>query len=310
MYRQLIDKIKEYNTIIIHRHKYPDGDALGSQIGLKEIIIKNFPDKRVLICGDENPNLNFLGKMDDVIAKDYDGSLVIVVDTGSHYLISDERYKLGEYIIKIDHHASGNNYANLNIVDEKEISCASLITKICLTENLALTKMAAQALFTGIVTDSNRFKYNGVNSSTFFYASKLTEFAFSIDEVYQKIYIEDFSNILLRARLIEEIKFPVTNLAYLYTNYQFALDNKVTPVFLSKNMIGIMEGIKEIDIWVNFTEDEEGHILTEIRSYKYDINKVAVKYGGGGHRLASGAYLNSTTEMNKMIRDLEKVLEG
>ena len=274
MYRQLIDKIKEYNTIIIHRHKYPDGDALGSQIGLKEIIIKNFPDKRVLICGDENPNLNFLGKMDDVIAKDYDGSLVIVVDTGSHYLISDERYKLGEYIIKIDHHASGNNYANLNI------------------------------------TDSNRFKYNGVNSSTFFYASKLTEFAFSIDEVYQKIYIEDFSNILLRARLIEEIKFPVTNLAYLYTNYQFALDNKVTPVFLSKNMIGIMEGIKEIDIWVNFTEDEEGHILTEIRSYKYDINKVAVKYGGGGHRLASGAYLNSTTEMNKMIRDLEKVLEG
>src|SRR5690625_2214788 len=101
--KKIIQMIKDYETIIIHRHVRPDPDALGSQAGLKEIIKQSFPDKIVYIVGEEDPSLHFLVRMDQISDQTYDQALVIVCDTANAARISDTRYDLGEKIRSEEH---------------------------------------------------------------------------------------------------------------------------------------------------------------------------------------------------------------
>ena len=97
-------KNKAYDTIIIHRHQRPDPDAIGSQVGLKEILKTNFPDKKVLATGVNEPTLSWIAEMDEVADQNYEGALVIVTDTANTPRIDDKRYTSGDFLIKIDHH--------------------------------------------------------------------------------------------------------------------------------------------------------------------------------------------------------------
>lgn len=309
MYKQFLNKIKEYGTIIIHRHGRPDGDALGSQIGLKESILATYPYKKVYAVGDMNEKLKFIGDVDIINDDIYKNALVIVLDSSDTTMINDDRYKLGRYIIKVDHHISNCNYGNLNIVDTNEVSCASLLAKIIFNCNMKLTPVGARALFTGIVTDSGRFRYNSVTSDTFIIASKLLKYNFDFNEIYNNLYIEDIDIVKLRANMVLSFKTSPKGVAYLI-NTQEDIKKYNTDLFtISRGMVNVMSGIKGIDVWANFTEDESGKIICEFRSTKYNVNQVAVKYGGGGHKFASGATIDNSNIINNVITDLENLLE-
>lgn len=309
MYKQFLNKIKEYGTIIIHRHGRPDGDALGSQIGLKEAILATYPYKKVYAVGDMNEKLKFIGDVDIINDDIYKNALVIVLDSSDTTMINDDRYKLGRYIIKVDHHISNCNYGNLNIVDTNEVSCASLLAKIIFNCNMKLTPVGARALFTGIVTDSGRFRYNSVTSDTFIIASKLLKYNFDFNEIYNNLYIEDIDIVKLRANMVLSFKTSPKSVAYLI-NTQEDIKKYNTDLFtISRGMVNVMSGIKGIDVWANFTEDESGKIICEFRSTKYNVNQVAVKYGGGGHKFASGATIENSNIINNVITDLENLLE-
>src|SRR5699024_5661550 len=94
--QQIIETIKENDKIIIHRHVRPDSDVLGSQCGLREMIVQTFPDKQVYVVGEEDEALHFLVRMDDIADDVFDDALIIVCDTANTGRISDQRYKLGE----------------------------------------------------------------------------------------------------------------------------------------------------------------------------------------------------------------------
>src|SRR5690606_31234130 len=102
MYNKIKDAILKYDKIIIHRHSRPDGDALGSQLGLKYALKDNYPNKEVYAVGDISERLSFIGALDNITDDIYKGALVFVLDTPEEVMISDERYKLGDFIIKID----------------------------------------------------------------------------------------------------------------------------------------------------------------------------------------------------------------
>lgn len=309
MYKQFLKKIKEYGTIIIHRHGRPDGDALGSQIGLKESILATFPYKKVYAVGDVNPKVSFIGDVDIIEDSVYNNALVIVLDSSDTTMINDERYKLGRYIIKVDHHISNCNYGDLNIVDTSEISCASLLAKIIFSNNMKLTPTGARALFTGIVTDSGRFRYNNVTSDTFLIASKLLKYNFDFNEIYSNLYIEDLEVVKLRAEMVTKFKVSDKGIAYLVNTQEDVKKYNVDIFTISRGMVNVMSGIKGIDIWANFTEEESGKVIVELRSTKYNVNPVAVKYGGGGHKLASGATVENLDVINSILKDLEDLVE-
>ncbi len=310
MYINIYNKIEEYETIIIHRHAHPDGDAMGSQIGLLESIKETFPNKKVYAVGDINEKFSFIGNMNEISDDVYQDALVIVLDTPEVSMISDERYKKGKFLIKIDHHISRSNYANLNLVESNEISCACVVTKMIFTTSMKLSQKGAMALFTGMVTDSGRFRYDGVLPETFELAAQLLRYGFNPQDVYNRLYIDKLEMVQLRAKLTLSFHISPKGIAYM-KNTKEDIKKYHTDFFtISRGMVGVMSGIQGIDIWVNFTEDEQNKVIAEIRSNKYNINPVATKYGGGGHKMASGATLNSFDEADKMIQDLEKLLEN
>lgn len=310
MENKLLSKINEFNTIIIHRHSRPDGDALGSQVGLREVLVETYPQKRVLMTGDESERYQFIGKMDSVLDDDYQGALVIVLDSAEEHMISDGRYKNGAYLVKIDHHIPRNDFGDLQIVDTSYESCAGLIADFIFRNNLKLTTDGAKALFTGIVTDSGRFRFDSISPRTFEYAGKLLEYGFNVNEIYNNLYLEDLKMIKLRARFITNFQLTAQNVAYTMTTAEEIKEYNSDLFTISRGMVNTMGGIKGIDIWVNFTEDEDSNsVITEIRSNKYNINKIATKYGGGGHQFASGATLKSFDEARRLLADLDKLIE-
>ena len=309
MFNEIYNKIKEFDTIIIHRHSRPDGDALGSQIGLKEAILATFPNKVVKITGDMTERYSFMGKMDEISDELYKNALVFVLDSGQTHLISDTRFNCGKFMIKMDHHLAVEDYANINYVDTSRESCAGLIADFIKTVGMNLTKVGAEALFTGMVTDSGRFRYSSTTDKTFDSASFLMKYNPDINNIYLNLYTEDLNVILLKARLTCKIQVTEKNVAYMIHTKEDVKDYGLDIFSISRGMVNLMAGIKGIDIWVNFTEDLDGKILVELRSNGLNINTVAVKYGGGGHLQASGCCLESKEYIYNVLEDLNKIVE-
>jgi phosphoesterase RecJ-like protein len=311
MIKKIYEKIKEFNKIIIHRHTRPDGDALGAQIGLKESIKETFPDKQVFAVGDENDRYRFIGEVDDVNDNIYEDALVIVLDTAETELISDNRYHTGKFLIKMDHHLEVRGYGDLKLVDTSFESCAGLITYFIKLNNMKLNSIGARALYSGIVTDSGRFRYSSTSARTFEMASYLLGYNFDVDDVYQNLYIEDLTTVKLRAQMVSKFKITNHNVAYLVNTKEDVIASGLDVFSFSRGMVNVMAGIKGINIWVNFTEDPTTEkVLVEIRSNGININKIAVKYGGGGHLNASGATIDSFEVADKLLKDLDKLMIG
>ena len=309
MFEQLLQEIRSFDRIIIHRHSNPDGDALGSQIGLKHILRHNFPQKEIFVVGDEARHYSFMeDSVMDVIGDDvYENALAIVLDTSAKKLISDHRYTLAKRTARMDHHIFYENICDVEVTDTSFESCCGLIAAFARECNLELTPLAAKSLYTGMVTDSGRFRYDSTSTKTHKMASFLMEQPFDTNEIYRNLYADDFSRIQLKAKFILKIRFTEKNVAYIYTTKEEMAELNVDTFTVSRGMVGTMADIKGVDIWVNFTETENC-ILCELRSSKYNINPIAVKYGGGGHAKASGASLQSREDVNNMLRDLDALM--
>ena len=304
MYNKIYELIKEYKTIIIHRHEKPDGDALGSQLGLKLAILETFPNKEVFAVGDTTEYLNYLGNMDEVEDSKYQDALVIVLDSGAEYLISDKRFSMGKVVIKIDHHIPQGKYGDIALVNTKYESCAGLVTHFIKKTKMKLNSDAANLLFTGIVTDSGRFRFSSVSSRTFDAASHLMKYGVNLDNIYTKLYTDSLKNVLLKARMTLKFEILDCGLAYCKNTYQDVLETGLTPYALARSIVNNMAGIREVNVWATFTELEDGKIIIELRSSGKNVNQIAVKYGGGGHVQASGATISGYDELELVIKDL------
>ena len=306
MFQELLKEIKSHQTIIIHRHKNPDGDALGSQIGLKYILQENFPEKTVYAVGDNAGRYGFMeGSIMDEISDDiYADALAIVLDTSARHLISDERYTTAPRTARMDHHIFVEKICDVEVTDTSYESCCGLITEFALSCGLSLSSASAKALYTGMVTDSGRFRYDSTSAQTFRLASELMEQKIDTNDIYRNLYADDFSKIRLKAQFVLKIRFTDCNVAYIYTTKEELAELNVDTFSVSRGMVSTMSDIRGVDIWVNFTETEQG-VLCELRSSKYNINPVAVKYGGGGHAKASGATVASKEIAMQMLSDLD-----
>lgn len=306
MFEQVIQTIRSYDRIIIHRHRNPDGDALGSQIGLKHILKDNFPKKEILVVGDDARRYSFMDDSDMDIVSDeaYRGALAIILDTSAKALISDDRYTLAEKSIRIDHHIFCETIADVEVIDTSFESCCGLIAQFALECKLKLPPIAAKSLYAGMITDSGRFRFDSTSSQTFRLAAYLMEQKFDTNEIYRNLYATDFRQLQLKAHFTLKIQFTEHNVAYIYTNLAEMQALNTDTFSISRGMVATMSDIRGVDIWVNFTETENG-VLCELRSSCYNINPIAVKYGGGGHAKASGATVKTKEAAMAMLQDLD-----
>ena len=311
MFEKIIDGIRRYGTVIIHRHTNPDGDALGSQIGLAELIRDNFPGKTVYTVGNVNERFSFMdgSKPDEIPDETYENAMAIVLDTASKALVSDGRFESAAFTARIDHHIYCETFTDVEVVDTSFESCSGMIAELARECGLRMSKASATAIFTGMVTDSGRFRYDATSARTFSLASFLMEQDIDTPALYRSLYSDDLENVKRRATFLQKITmYKDSAVAYIYNTEEEVMSLGMDVFSVSRGMVNVMSDIRGIDVWVNFTENE-GKVICELRSSRYNINPVAVKYGGGGHKKASGAEIPDRETAMRMLEDLKLITE-
>ena len=311
--QQILQKIKDYNRIFLFRHVRNDGDCVGASKGFKEILKDSFPQKEIYLIDEETAAyLEFMGPEDEPVEKElYEGALAIVLDTGSEARISNKNYKKCAEIIKIDHHIPLENYGDLNWVEEERSSCCEMIVDFYETfrDQLVLSQTAATYLYTGMVTDTGRFKF-GTSGDALRCAATLLDVGVDTETLYARLYLEAFEYLKFKAHLYHKMQITENGVAYLFidkaTQEQFNLSLEQASA-----TVGTLDSIRGCICWVAFIEngDEQESIRVRLRSRFVHINSVAEKFGGGGHACASGATVYGKAQMEELLRDADQLIK-
>lgn len=304
--QQIIQSIKQYETIIIHRHVRPDPDAYGSQGGLQEIIRQSFPRKKVYAVGEApDDTLHFLNQMDQIKDTTYNGALVIVCDTANTERISDERYHLGDKLIKIDHHPNIDPYSDLIWVDTTASSTSELIYELYLhgeEHGFRMNHDAARLLYAGIVGDTGRFLFPNTTTKTFQYVADLITYSFDRSEIYTHLYRTEENVARLQGYILEHYQLHPSGMSSIKLTKELLDQYNLTSIETGQ-LVNVLSNIAGIKAWVMFIEEEDS-IRVRLRSKGPVINTIAVKYNGGGHPMASGAEVSNWDEADAVMRDI------
>lgn len=304
--------IKKYDSIVIFHHIRPDGDCLGSQAGLAELIRANFPEKKVYTVGDNEGMFPFLNlkydkcPSDNVLKK----SLGIIPDANGKERIQCREIldkNLFAETLRIDHHPNGDDLDKCTRwVESDRIAAAEMVADLAYTNKWKVTKRAANCIFTGIVTDSGSFRYGDTNARTHFLASYLYEQGLEADKIFLGLAATPLDDLKINQTLLNNLK-TVGKVAYTTIDLKTtkALGKKPNQV-VRVNTIGNIIGYP---FWVQFNEEEDGSVRVEFRSSGPCVRNVAVKWGGGGHERASGAVIKSWKDLDAVIKDCNAEVE-
>ena len=311
---RILNKIQEYNRIFLFRHVRNDGDCVGATKGMKEIIKLTWPEKEVyLIDADTSAYLAFLGPEDEPVADElYADALGIVLDTASEARISNKKYKLCRELIKIDHHIPLENYGNLSWVEEERSSCCEMVVAFydAFRDTLKINSQAATYLYTGMVTDSGRFKYDGVNGNTMRCAAVLLDVGVDTETLFARLYLEAYEYLKFKAHIYNRMQVTENGVAYIYIDRAMQEEFGLS-LEQASACVGNLDSIRGCIAWMVFIEngDEAGSIRVRLRSRFVHINGIAEKYRGGGHACASGATVYGMDEVNALLADADALVK-
>lgn len=311
---QILQKIKEYDRIMLFRHVRNDGDCVGATKGLKRIIQLTWPNKEVyLIDADTAKYLEFMGPEDEPVADElYADALGIIIDTASEARISNKKYTLCKELIKIDHHIPLESFGDLMWVEEERSSACEMIVDFYATfrDELKIDSEAATHLYTGMVTDSGRFKYDGVSGDTLRNAAILLDVGVDTQTLFARLYLEAFEYLKFKAQIYERMQITENGVAYIYIDRAMQEEFGLS-LEQASACVGTLDSIRGCISWMVFIEtgDENGSIRVRLRSRFVHINSVAEKYHGGGHACASGATVYSKEEVQALLADADAVVK-
>lgn len=308
MYKEIIDKIREYDTIVIARHIGVDPDALCSQLALRDSIKLTFPEKKVIAIGTGSSKFTHIGKLDKL--EKVQDALIIITDTPDKKRVDTVDFSCGNYSIKIDHHPFIEKFCDLELIEEFRSSTCEIIINMILNTELKCDSSIAELLYMGLVSDSNRFLFNSCTYETFDIVSTLIKnYNFDLSKCYEKLYLRPMSEVRLEGYIASNMIVTENGLGYITI-----MDNVINELGVDTasagNMINNFNYIKEVLVWVTITEDVKSNIFrVSIRSRGPEINKIAEKYNGGGHKFASGIRTSTLEEALKAVKDLDNELK-
>ena len=306
-FKQIKKQIKIYNNIFIARHIGADPDALGSTIALRDLIKEKYPNKSVYAIGNPANRFKFMGNLDKVenIPKN---SLLIVLDTPDSKRIDGIDINEFDFIIKIDHHPFIEKYANIEYIDDTASSTCQIILEFIYTCHYKLNKSIAEKLYLGIASDTNRFLYDYTTVKTFELVTKmLKETKINFTSLYESLYCKPLNEVKLQGYIYQNMTVTENGVAYIKITdaliKEFGIDSAS-----AGNMINNLNYVNEILVWIFLSEDVKSNVIrANIRSRGPVINEVASRYGGGGHKFASGARLANWDLADKLISSLDEL---
>lgn len=306
--RSIFNIIEKYDSIVIARHMGPDPDALASQIVLRDTIRDTFPEKKVYAIGAPTSKFKYLGtldKMDEEICKD---SLLIIVDTPDRKRVDGPAPESFAYSIKIDHHPFLEKICVQEFIDDTASSVCQIIVELIYNTKLKMKKEYAEKLFQGIVSDTNRFMFAYTTSKTFYLVNKLIEEEkIDFTKLYETLYMRPLNESRFMGYIEQNIIVEKSGFAHIKLTSEIIDKFKVDPASAG-NMINNLCYIDEIKVWAFFSEDNKNKtVRVSVRSRDIVINKLAEKFGGGGHKFACGIRLANMDSADEVIKAYDRL---
>ena len=308
MFKKIYKKIEEFDTIVIARHIGVDPDALASQLALRDSIKLTFPNKKVMAIGTGSAKFFHIGRLDRL--EKVNNALLIVVDTPDKRRVDSVDFSQFAYTIKIDHHPFVEEFCDIEYIEDTASSACEIIMNLILNTDLQCDSSIASTLYLGLTSDSNRFLFDSCTSNTFGLVSIfLDRYNFELSEVYRKLYMRPMNEVRLEGYIALNMNVTKNGLGYIQITdeviKQFEVDSAS-----AGNMVNNFNFINEMLVWATLTEDiKNDQIRVSIRSRGPEINQLAEKFNGGGHKFASGVKLKNFDEAMLLMKELDKLLE-
>ena len=309
MFKKIFKLIKKYDSIVIARHIGVDPDAMASQIGLRDVILNTFPNKKVYAVGAGSAKFPYIGKLDHFDGE-YSNTLLIILDTPDKRRVDCENIDSFAYRVKIDHHPFIEEFCELELIDDKASSACELLMRMIYATSLKPNKEIMEKLYMGLVSDTNRFMFNNSTYTTFEIVSKvMKDYELDLSKLYALLYSRPLKEVKLQGYMSEAMEVTENGVGYVKITEDIIKKYDVD-VASPGNMINNFNNIEEILVWLAITEDTKNNIFKiNIRSRGPVINKIAEKYSGGGHKLASGARVMTLAEADKLIEELDQACQ-
>ncbi len=316
---RILDTIRASENVCIVGHIRPDGDCVGSQLGLGYAL--QSAGKKVTVWN-EDPIPKKLSFLDPkhLLAQPVAGrklDCVIATDCASYERLgrAGECIKDRKVLINIDHHASNTRYGDINWISDKEPSSGELIYRLLAAARWPITPAIADCLFTAVSTDTGSFQYPSTRPGTYHVAAHLVERGADLAKISNEVYQ---SYPLSRVRLLQHV----------YNKFKLTHDDRTAYLWLKKadfartgagpdDSEGIIDHIRAIEpVVVACVFEEMSPELTRVsfrsKSEEVNVNEVASLFGGGGHRAAAGARISGRplTVQRRVLGALKTALNG
>ena len=311
----ILEEIKNANSIVILTHESPDGDAIGSSLAMglalknmgksSDIIIREYP--RVF---DFLPNAKDVKKESDI--KKYD--LAISLDcTDLRRIDGKEYFEEAKRTIVIDHHGTNSMYGDINFVNPVAPACCEILVGMFTYFNIDINQEIGTCVLTGIITDTGGFKYQSVTAETFEFTAELLRKGVNVSEIYKKaLETRTMANFKLLKRILDRMEILENGkVTFTYITNQDEMDVNAEPGD-HEGLVEVGRDIEGVEISIFLIQkDNEDKYKVSMRSNDYiNVSDICYIFGGGGHPKAAGCLIQGSVEQvkEKLLREIRKVI--
>ena len=327
-FQDAVDLINNATSVLLTTHIRPDGDACGCVRALMEIVQQLGKKAQPLFMSplavwyeslfDEKPPILGNNVQPEKLSEIYrDVDLVIIVDTDSNVQLpglADWLAECGKKILVIDHHITGDGLGDVSLVDTAAAAAGEIVFDLVKYADWDITERIAESIFIALSTDTGWFKFGNTDSRIFHTAAALIDAGARPNEIYRLLY-QSFtpSRLYLMTRMLDHLQLHAD--ARIATQYILRKDFDETGASGpdTENLIDECQRIESVEVAALFTELADDGFRCSLRSKgKVDVRRIAQKYGGGGHTLASGVNLKGPLEaaVQSIVNEITTQLTG
>ncbi len=313
---EILEEIKKADAIVLLTHETPDGDAIGSSLGLKLALEKLGKNADLIMTSyartfDFLPGANGIKRKSDI--KEYD--LAISLDCATFKRLDNREYfENAKKTIVIDHHGSNNMYGDINYVNPVAPACSEILLAILSYYEIEVDVKIGTCLMTGIITDTGGLQYSATTADTFEYAAELLRKGVDIADICKRtLQTKTKANFELQKRVMDRLELLEDGkVAFSYID-QKDLDEVKAEEGDHEGLVNIgrsIEGV-EVSIFIRQKDNEEAYKVS-MRSGSYvNVSDVCLMFGGGGHPRAAGALVQGNVEQvkEKLLKEVRKYLK-
>ena len=312
---EILEEIKKADRIVILTHETPDGDAIGSSLGLK-IALEKLGKNIDLIMTSFARTFEFLPKVEEIKSdseiKEYD--LAISLDCASLKRLDNKEYfEKAKKTIVIDHHGSNNMYGDINYVNPVAPACSEILLAILSYYEIDIDEEIGTCLMTGIITDTGGFQYQSTNADTFEYAAEMLRKGVDIADICKRtLQTKTKANFELQKRVMDRMELLENGkVAFSYINKK-DMEEVSAEEGDHEGLVNIGRNIEGVEVSIFIRQnDEENAYKVSLRSGSYvNVSDVCLMFGGGGHPRAGGALIQGDVKQvkEKLLKEIKKYL--